>query len=220
MLTGAKGGDSSGSGKESPLQFKKSTKSTQTVPKPKRLKESEYVVPGADNRGRSDSITFRTLPGYARLMEEILAERKFPFRTNGDLLRWAFAHGLEHLTKVEPPATSLMAYVTNQVRKLRDEMYQFEQLQDVELLEEVVRHHLRLGTDANKLHALGLVVQAITEAGKIKDGVWRKSLVTELQTKFDHVLKMKDEVERMVKVVSIHPTDYTEDEETDVVDTD
>lgn len=196
------------------LQSKKSSSGTPgNKTKPKRLKESDYIVPGADNRGRSDSVTFRALPGYTRLMEEMLSERKFPFRTSGDILRWCFAYGLEHLTKVEPPATSLMAYVTSQVRKLRDEMYQFEQLQDVELLEEVVKHHLKIGTDANKIHALGLVVSAITEATKIKDSVWRKNLVNELQTKFDHVLKMKDDVAQMIKVVSIHPTDYSEGDE-------
>lgn len=170
-------------------------------------------MPGADNRGRSDSITFRALPGYARLMEEILTERKFPFRTNGDLLRWCFAFGLDHLVNVEPPAFGLVGYVNAQKRKLRDEMYQFEQLQDVELLEEVIRYHLKLGTDSNKIHALGLVVAAITDAGKIKDAVWRKNLVAELQKKFEHVLRMKDDIGKMIKTVSIHPSDYTGDDE-------
>jgi len=176
----------------------------------KKLPESDYAIPGYDGKGRSDLVQVRILPGYARMASEIMAERKFPFKTAGDLYRFCIAYGLDHLTSVEPPGFNIMGYIQMEQRTIRDQIYMREQSQTLDSLEELVKHHASQENHMNKLYAKALVEDAIEHAKRVGDTTFRRNTLTKIRKRFKHIIEMKVELPSRV---TVNPENYERNEE-------
>ena len=61
-----------------------------------------FQIPATDGKGHSARAQCYCSPDIDRTVDEIMASKKFPFRTKGDLFRWALVEGVRKLVQLEP----------------------------------------------------------------------------------------------------------------------
>lgn len=88
-----------------------------------------FVLPSQDLNGHSDPIQTRVQPGWVRSMSAIITSRAFPFRTQGDFVRWCIWIGMHTLNELDP-STSIekSADVIAGIVRSRDRIIEMEML--------------------------------------------------------------------------------------------
>ncbi len=73
-------------------------------PQPEEIEDAdaEFGVPALDNYGESTKSIFRHPPLWDRMFSEIIASKKFPFKTKSDIIRYFCRRGFKHLAVQEP----------------------------------------------------------------------------------------------------------------------
>ncbi len=149
---------------------------------------SDFVIPGTDHQGHSERLYFRVQPQHARAGSKIVATRKFPFRTMGDLMRWSYVRGLKVLEKLDGgPGFMGAADAINEV--LRQEMYMQEFTGMFTNMQTVVQAHLNNGA---KGEARKLLAMCLHHIRKIDEPFWKKKCEDELKQRFSHLLEGGD----------------------------
>lgn len=149
---------------------------------------SDFIIPGTDHQGHSERLYFRVQPQHARAGSKILAQKKFPFRTMGDLMRWSYVRGLKVLEKLDPmPGFMGAADAINEV--LRQEMYMQEFKSMFNTMQSVVQSHLQNGA---KGEARRLLSVCLFHIRKIDEPFWRKKCEDDLKQRFAHLLEGGD----------------------------
>jgi len=64
--------------------------------------DAEFGVPALDNDGESTKSIFRHPPLWDRMFSEIIASKKFPFKTKSDVIRYFCRRGFKWLAVQEP----------------------------------------------------------------------------------------------------------------------
>lgn len=64
--------------------------------------EAEWYIPGHNEKGQSTRVTVRIAPEMERAMDIDVQSRKFPYKTQGDLIRHAIYRHLYRLHRAEP----------------------------------------------------------------------------------------------------------------------
>lgn len=145
------------------------------------------MVPSADPKGRSEQVYFRCLPFLEREMQEILFRREFPFRTQGDIMRWCMLWGLQKLATYKP-SPGFLVWAEGQIQMLRDDIYRAESSNWETMLDALVQYHLKQGTQVSEAHATLIVQEAYMKAKKIKQAVYRKKVLVNMRQKYQHLL--------------------------------
>lgn len=88
-----------------------------------------FVLPAQDLNGHSESVHTRIQPGWVRSLSSIVASRQFPFRTQGDVIRFCIYVGMRVLLELDPSqsiekSTDLMLAIVRQ----RDRIIEMENL--------------------------------------------------------------------------------------------
>jgi len=150
---------------------------------------AEFRVAASDTKGHSERCQFRAQPGHVNQVTAILASRLFPFRTKGDLYRFALKRALRYLGDLEP-----IPSVTKEVDAILEIMRTEEFRKD---LANVIE---RLATNVSDLigrnaepEARRLILKIKRHISMMPDGFWRDRYVTEINDRFGYLL---DKVER------------------------
>src|SRR5437667_163491 len=66
-----------------------------------KYKPEDFIVPPNDSKGRGHRFSLSIHPAHNRELDIIVASRKFPFKTNADIMRWCLLRGLKILESLE-----------------------------------------------------------------------------------------------------------------------
>lgn len=98
--------------------------------------ENELIIPASDTKGHSERIWFRCQPGYVREAKIALAEGKLPWKSMGDLLRFALDQTVRWAVKAaDCQKHSIMPQIDMINNLVRDELAQqslIESFKDIE----------------------------------------------------------------------------------------
>ena len=153
--------------------------------KNKRYTEEEFIIPSQDTKGHSERIYFRVQPGHARELNMMLASKKFPFRTMGDMLRLFTKLGIDLLKTVET-FPSVSGQVDSVLKIVRDEQFYLEFISIYEQAGNAINRYIGSGEHGQ---ARKLVVMMREEIRKMPKGYWREKYGKELKNKFGYLLK-------------------------------
>jgi hypothetical protein len=146
---------------------------------------SDFIIPGSDHQGHSERIYCRCQPQHARAIGKILASRKFPFRTQGDVLRWCVVRGLKVLDRLDPmPGFIGMADAINEI--LKEELYLQEFTSMFNNMQVVIQGHIAMGAVGEARKVLTKVLMRVRT---IEEEHWRKKAEEEIRTRFAHLLE-------------------------------
>lgn len=146
---------------------------------------ADFVISGTDHQGHNERIWARVQPQVARAISVVVKSGNFPFRTEGDLVRWAVVRGLKVLDKLEPQYGLLSAVdAINEI--LRQETYMQDLLQMFASMEKVISVHV---ADGAKGEARKLLSMVLGKVRAIQEPHWKKRCEADVMRRFGHLLE-------------------------------
>ena len=153
----------------------------------KKYSPKEFLVPSHDVKGHSDRFSFRVPPWISRQVQEIVTSRKFPYKTQSDVLRHAVFDHLMRLTKMEP-IKSYIQQIQMENELIREVISQQKSSEFFAGLQQAISNYLSRG-DIEQASRLVTTVSAHIAA--IEDEYWRDRYMQELKQRFGQLLKIK-----------------------------
>jgi hypothetical protein len=142
-----------------------------------------YVIPAADDKGRSSTLWFRTQPAYARRIQDVVAGRRFPWRSVSDFVRWAVAHGLDHADTVGGADTT-----TGQIQAANEVLAEDEMLLEYRALIDRLGRVLQTHIDAGETGRARMVLSRTRhQLAQIPDEYWRARYLEDVDTRYGHL---------------------------------
>lgn len=151
-----------------------------TLPK----RERDYVIPAQDSHGQSLRLYCRAMPTIGRLVTDVHASKKYPFRTQGDLIRWCIVTGVKTLIK-GAGIQSVMAQSDAMIAALQDEEFQLQFKEFFGLLKRIVDTFIEQGAPGE---ARRVVTRAQAQIESMPDGYWKKKYRDDLIAKYRQML--------------------------------
>jgi hypothetical protein len=186
-------------------KFAKGEKMANPQHHPLTGKFAPRLVPASDEKGFGVTVQARCPPGMARRISELLAESlnlgTFGWKTNGDVVRWLLATGLEFVDRERDsnhtykPIHQLDSILTTAENAKRD----------------MDTIHTRLSAQVSALEsapegrddAEELLQEGLEKIFEMPETPWRTLLIDRLQDRFPHLLKRpKRAIARLLPVRS------------------
>lgn len=104
-------------------------------------KARDYLVAAADNKGHSQRLYCRVAPMVGRLIQQVYETRRYPFRTQGDLIRWCVVDNCKRLA-AGPGVDSVWRRAEVMLAQLAEEEYQLQFLDFFQKTQEVVDRYI------------------------------------------------------------------------------
>lgn len=146
---------------------------------------ADFIISGSDHQGHNERIFARVQPQHSRTIGLITKSGKFPFRTEGDLIRWCVVRGLRVLDRLDPtPGFIGAADAITEI--LRQEMYLQEFVSMFAQMEKVIAAHVAAGADREARKLLGTVMQKIRA---IDEPHWRRRCEEDINRRFGHLME-------------------------------
>ena len=145
----------------------------------------DFIIPASDAKGHSERVWCRLQPGHDRQLDVILRSRKFPFRTKGDIIRWATVRGLRILEQMEE-VPSVMKQVDMIMDVLNDEQLHQDCLNVFDKTRERVASYIAAGSSGQ---ARRLVATLKMHTSKMPDDYWRGVYMDRLEKEFGYLLE-------------------------------
>jgi hypothetical protein len=155
--------------------------------RPQKYDPADFIIPARDNKGESVRVWNRIQPGHERALSTILQSKKFPFKTQGDVMRWCLHVGLKRLEKMEA-IPSVTQQVDAMMTMLRDEEFQLEFQAFIQFSTHIINRHMSEGSHGE---ARRLVAQLKSRIEGMPDGYWRTKYLKAVDTSFGHLLNAK-----------------------------
>ncbi len=131
--------------------------------------DREYIVPAKDGKGVSHRLQCRVAPEVSRMVADVVQARKYPFRVQGDLVRWCVARGVKLLARgAGVPSVMIQNDIIAQM--IVDEEYQIAFQENFKGMERVAQRYIEQG-DLGK--AREFVTRIRTQVADIPPGHWR-----------------------------------------------
>ncbi len=150
-----------------------------------QLNPFEFRVPASDTKGHSSRNWFRCTPAMARVIDQTLGSKQFPYRTKGDLLRHALSRHVRWLETIRPVA-SVTAEVDAIMEIMRDEEFHDDFVNVFEKLGERISNHMSGGSAGE---ARRLLLSTLRHVDNMPDGHWKNKYKKEINSKYGHILK-------------------------------
>ena len=148
------------------------------------LDHTVFQVPASDTKGHNTKLWFRLQPGHAQMIDRVVSSRKFPYRSQGDLLRHAILRHM-HFLDALAPVPSVLAQVDAIIEVLRDEQFASEFSALFERIGARISAHMSHGSTGQARRLL-LVVQKHMDA--MPDGYWKDTYKEELASSYGYLL--------------------------------
>jgi len=149
-------------------------------------RHEEFIVPATDAHGHSSRQWFTCSPGHARETDVILAAKRFPYRTKGDLFRHALDRHLSWLHEQDGNIPSVRQQIEVVKEVVREAEFQEDFLQTFELMSPLVS---RLISENRENEARGMVLRVRHHISQMPDTVHRDRYLMELKTRWGYLLK-------------------------------
>lgn len=149
--------------------------------------ERAYLIPAKDNKGVSVRLQCRAQPEVARLINDVIASKKYPLRVQGDLIRWCIVSGTRKLA-AGAGIKSVMAQGWAISEMLIDELYQIDFADNFNKLKQVVDRYLERGSPAKAREIVTRVmiqIEAMPEAQRWHREQYKDELVRRYQSLLD-----------------------------------
>jgi hypothetical protein len=153
-------------------------------PDQSKYSPSDFVIPAQDHQGHSERLFCRAMPLIERQCDVVVRSRKFPFKTKGDLIRWAIVRALKHLDRLEP-MPGLLGRIDALNAVMKDEVYFHEFNAFFDNLQKVINQHI--GAKA-ETEAIRLVAIVKADLMKVEEPHWRDKALGELKQRFGYLL--------------------------------
>lgn len=150
-----------------------------------KYRPEDFIVPGQDSNGNSARVYCRVVPLIERAIDVIMGSRKFPFKSEGDLIRWCVKRGVEELDGMEPMVGSVMAQVDAMMSILRDEELNHTFLTVFDRMVQTIGMHVQAQATGEARRVAYAMREQIL---KMEEGYWRDRYIRELDTKFGYLL--------------------------------
>ena len=121
----------------------------------------------------------------ARQVEQVIAGKKFPYRTKGDLLRHALHRHITWLA-TQDAVQSVAGQVDTIVELMKDEEMNADFLMVFDKLSERISGHLSSGANGEATRLIRMVQDHIKA---MPDGYWRDRYQGQIEMKFGHLVK-------------------------------
>lgn len=142
--------------------------------------ERDYLIPATDQHHISVRLQCRVPPAIARLIADVHQSKRYPFKLQGDLIRWAVVRGTYRLAQGRGVNSVMMRGET--IRQLLiDEDYHLEFQQNFSALSGVITKHAAAGS-LHKARELLMKVKAQIE--QMPANEWREKYVAEFYKLF------------------------------------
>jgi hypothetical protein len=148
-------------------------------------KERDYIIPAQDSHGVSVRLYCRAMPTSGRLLADVVASRKYPFRTIGDAIRWCVTYGTKRLVS-GAGLQSVMAQSDAMIAALQDEEFQLMFRETFMVMKRVIESYIEAKAPDQARRV------AANMRGKIEsmpDGYWKKRYHDELLTQWGTLLE-------------------------------
>jgi hypothetical protein len=150
------------------------------------LKERDYIIPAQDSKGHHTRLYCRAIPSVGRMVADVHASRKYPFRTVGDLIRFCI------VTKVKELASgagiqSVIAQADAIIAYLQDEEYQLQFLEMFTHLQRVTNTYIEMGAPG-EARRVAAHTRAFIEAMPDADVYWKDKYREELLRRYSNLL--------------------------------
>lgn len=153
-------------------------------PQPK-YDPADFIIPAQDAKGHSERVYASIQPGDSRSLDIIRESRRFPFRTKGDIIRWAIHQGIKQLEAMED-VPSVSAQVDMIAALVREEQFNSEYEHTFDQMAGVINRHMSNG-------AYGEVRRVIAHArammDRMPDGYWKDRYLGTLDDRFERQLE-------------------------------
>lgn len=146
--------------------------------------ERDYIIPAADAKGQSARVQCRVQPSYMRLLSEVVQSKRYPFRVQGDALRWCVVTGLKKLAG-GAGITSVIAQADMILEMLRDEEYQLQFTENFQAMKRVVDRYIERGAPGKARELLARIRQQIA---MMPEGYWKEQYAEELSRKYGSLI--------------------------------
>ena len=149
------------------------------------LNPFEFRVAASDTKGHSARNWFRCVPALARVVDQFVQSKKFPYRTKGDLLRHALSRHIKWLETLAP-VKSVTIEVDALLDIMRDEEFASDFSSVFDKLGERVSSHMSGGSAGE---ARRLLLVTLKHIDNMPEGHWKKKYQMEGESKYGHILK-------------------------------
>ena len=144
----------------------------------------EFRITASDTNGHSARHWFRTIPQMARQIEQVIAGKKFPYRTKGDLLRHALHRHISWLA-TQDKVLSVSGQVDAIVELMRDEEMAADFTTVFDKLSERISGHLSSGANGEATRLVRMVQDHIKS---MPDGYWRDRYQRQMKERYGHLI--------------------------------
>lgn len=146
--------------------------------------ERDFILPAQDAKGHHARLYCRVIPAVARMVSDVHASRKYPFRTVGDLVRWCIVTGTKRLA-AGAGINSVIAHADAMIAVFQDEEFQLQFLEFFHYMQKITNSYVEMGApgEARRVAALA---RAQIEA--MPDGYWKEKYREELLRRYRSLL--------------------------------
>lgn len=150
----------------------------------------DFIVPAQDTKGQSARLWARVQPDYDRQLDVIVGQRRFPFQTKGDVVRWALKEGLKRLAKMEPVGMMVnqMDAVDELIRSARFRHEFVQRFNDLSATVQMCMADNELGEARRLIITIRRKLES-AETGSQVDEHWKKRYLKTLDEKFGHIIE-------------------------------
>lgn len=138
--------------------------------------EREYIYPAQDAKGHHARLYCRTIPAVARMVTDVHASRKYPFRTVGDLVRWCIVTGTKRLA-AGAGINSVTAHADAMIAVFQDEEFQLQFMEFFGYMQKIVNQYVEAGAPGE---ARRVVATTRARIEQMPDGYWKDKYREEL----------------------------------------
>ncbi len=157
----------------------------------------DYVIPANDHHGHSVRKQFRCTPSMSNEISKIIQSRKWPWSTEGDMMRWAVWEAVKKCERMEEIPNSMYAVANNMIEVSRMALMVVTFKQSLDEVEKTVRELMNLGMDTEALKHLS---ELKDQAAKVSEPMWREKYMEEFQRRFGHLWKAAHQRGKAVKM--------------------
>jgi len=172
----------------------------------------DYLIPAADAKGHSIRLYCRVMPGVGRVVQQIVASKRYPFRTLGDLMRWCLVHGSKQLA-AGGGFQSVFGQVETMMEQLAEEEQQLQFLEFFKKTQEIVDHYVVAGASGEARRVVATMRSRIEQMPE-EEAYWKGRYRTELLSRYRSMLDAPDARASWVPVTA--PVDDDDADGTDV----
>lgn len=159
---------------------------------PSKYDPSDFIIPAQDSKGHTERVYASIQPGHSRQLDIVLQSHRFPFRTKGDIIRWAIKEGIGKLENLEdiPSVTAQVDVITN---LMREEQFHAEYEATFDQMAGVISRHM-----ANQAYGevRRVIAQVRSAIDKMPDGYWKDRYMDTLDTRFERQLEAAETMDR------------------------